>query len=529
MSRYSFKSVIFDLDGVITRTAVIHARAWKVVFDNFLRSRQARYGEPFKAFSYENDYLPYVDGKSRYEGIQAFLMSRNIDIPFGTQDDQEDKTTICSLGNKKNLVFLEIVRAGGVDIFESTIKFINSLRRNNVKVAVASSSKNCKLILESAGIDQLFLSCVDGNVLEEFGLKGKPQPDIFVKAANNIGVEVSASVVVEDAFSGVQAGRNGGFGLVIGIARENNQEELLKGGADVVIGDMSEIDCDWIERWFNKKPQLLSDYFADPEGSIRQNSKVKNQPVLNTNYFEIAHDVFNKKIRPVLFLDFDGTLTDIKDKPELAVLAKDTRDLISKLSKKTIIVIISGRTRKDLERLIGVEDVFYAGNHGFDMKGRGLSMIKSTGYDFKGLYKLLAEELKDIKGVLIEDKELSIAVHYRMVDETKFPYIESVVNRIIRDNNMLRLMLGKKVFEIIPNIDWDKSKAMQWIIEKLQLSWSGDSRIVYMGDDITDEFVFRFNRTRGLNILVSEKSIVSASDFRVKNVNEARSVLEMLL
>ena len=253
MSRYSFEAVVFDLDGVVTQTAKTHAAAWKQAFDEHLRTRQERDGEDLTEFT-TDDYLQYVDGKPRYEGVKSFLESRSIFLGYGAPEDTPDRETVCGIGNRKNLKFNEVLEVDGAEIYESTVSFIKELKAAGIHVGVASSSKNCESVLRSAGILDLFETRVDGVVSAELGLNGKPAGDIFIKAAANMGVHPSKAVVVEDAASGVAAGRDGGFTLVLGIAREDNQADLLANGADMVVTDMVEITLDDVEAWFSKTP-----------------------------------------------------------------------------------------------------------------------------------------------------------------------------------------------------------------------------------------------------------------------------------
>ncbi|MCD4769096.1 MAG: beta-phosphoglucomutase family hydrolase [Bacteroidales bacterium] len=248
-----FEAVIFDLDGVITKTALVHGAAWKRMFDEFLRSREERFGESFREFTHNDDYLPYVDGKPRYKGVESFLESRGIKIPFGDPSDDPDAETVCGLGNKKNLMFNKVLDDTGVSVYDSTVRLIEELKSAGVRIGVASSSKNCKPVLEKAGLLDYFETRIDGVVSAEIGLKGKPEADIFTTACDRLGVSYHKSVVVEDAVSGVQAGRNGNFGLVIGVAREDNLNELRINGGDIVVEDMSEIDIDLINRWFETR------------------------------------------------------------------------------------------------------------------------------------------------------------------------------------------------------------------------------------------------------------------------------------
>jgi beta-phosphoglucomutase family hydrolase len=238
---FSFEAVIFDLDGVVTKTALVHSSAWTRMFNDYLKYREETYGEKHRRFEHESDYLPYVDGKPRYKGVADFLKSRNIDIPFGNPADAQSEETVCGLGNRKNSYFKNIVDTEGVEIYESTVSLIKELKNNGIKVGVASSSANCKRVLEKTGLTGLFETRVDGEVSVILHLKGKPEPDIFTTACDQLGASYAKSIVVEDAVSGVQAGKKGKFGLVLGLAREHNSEELLNNGADIVLTDISEL------------------------------------------------------------------------------------------------------------------------------------------------------------------------------------------------------------------------------------------------------------------------------------------------
>jgi beta-phosphoglucomutase family hydrolase len=249
----NFDAVIFDMDGVITKTAITHSLAWKKMFDEYLHYREKEYREPFREFTHARDYLSFVDGRPRYKGVETFLKSRGINIPFGEPDDQPKKETVCGLGNRKNEFFNKVIDEEGVEVYDSTIKLIKELLGRGVKVGVATSSKNCVLILEKAGITGLFETRVDGVVSTELGLRGKPAPDIFTTASDNLGVKYQRAIIVEDAVSGVQAGAGGNFGLVIGVARENNSRELKSNGADFVVEDLSEINVDELNRLISLK------------------------------------------------------------------------------------------------------------------------------------------------------------------------------------------------------------------------------------------------------------------------------------
>lgn len=249
----NFGAAIFDMDGVVTKTASVHSLAWKNMFDEYLRHRERTHGEPFREFTHAADYIAYVDGRPRYKGVGTFLTSRGIAIPYGTPDDEPPKETICGLGNRKNEFFNRLVEEGGVNLYDSTLKLIEELRVHGVRVGLATSSKNGDYVLKKAGILHLFETRVDGIVSAQLGLRGKPEPDIFTAACFNLCVTPDRSVVIEDAVSGVQAGMKGTFALVIGIARENNADELKANGADVVVEDLAETSLEKINQWVAAK------------------------------------------------------------------------------------------------------------------------------------------------------------------------------------------------------------------------------------------------------------------------------------
>lgn len=251
MTHKYIDAIIFDLDGVITKTAEVHSHAWKKMFDSYLKQKAEDENTEYNEFT-PQDYLTYVDGKPRYDGVKSFLDSRNIELPFGSPEDSTENVTVCGLGNRKNEAFNEVLKKEGVEVFPSTVKLMERLKSEGIRLGVASSSKNCEAVLEAAGLSHLVETRVDGVVAAQTGLNGKPAPDIFLTAAKNLGCDYSRSVVVEDASSGVAAGKNGNFGLVLGLARENNEDALYENGADVVVKDIEDFDFESIEKWFEK-------------------------------------------------------------------------------------------------------------------------------------------------------------------------------------------------------------------------------------------------------------------------------------
>jgi trehalose 6-phosphate phosphatase len=246
-------AVIFDLDGVITFTARVHAAAWKQLFDDFLRQRSAGAGQPFRPFE-DSDYYAYVDGKPRYDGVLSFLQSRDIHIPYGNPSDPPTAMTVCGLGNRKNEMFNQKVRESGVDVDQEAIRLVRELRSRGVRTGIASSSKNAVPILESAGIRVLFDAVVDGLVSERLQLRGKPQPDIFLQCLAWLTQpqHPPRAAIAEDAIAGVEAGRLGGFGLVLGVDRKGSGA-LQRHGAHWVIRDFREITADKVFAFFTER------------------------------------------------------------------------------------------------------------------------------------------------------------------------------------------------------------------------------------------------------------------------------------
>lgn len=254
--RRSPEAMIFDLDGVITFTARVHDAAWKELFDSFLRKRAAERGEEFVPFDPDLDYHRYVDGKPRYDGVKSFLKSRGIELPFGSPADSPTSETVTALGNYKDELFKEKVRQLGVDVDGQAIRLVRELRDRGVRVGLASSSKNAVPILEEVGVLNLFEAVVDGDVSERLGLHGKPAPDIFLQCLSQLVSDANPrkSGIVEDAIAGVEAGRNGNFGLVLGVDR-NNTGELVQHGASWVVRDFSEITAEQIAQFFEAREQ----------------------------------------------------------------------------------------------------------------------------------------------------------------------------------------------------------------------------------------------------------------------------------
>jgi len=237
----AIRACLFDLDGVLTQTAKVHAAAWKEMFDAYLLERANRTGERFVPFDPVADYDQYVDGKPRYDGVRSFLASRGIELPEGDPNDPPSAETVHGLGNRKNELVLALLKRDGVEAYEGSVRYVQAVRAAGLHTAVVSASANCKDVLEAAGIENLFEVRIDGIVVEQRHLRGKPAPDTFLAAAKEVGVQPAEAAVFEDALAGVEAGRAGRFGFVVGVDRTGQREALLEHGADIVVSDLAEL------------------------------------------------------------------------------------------------------------------------------------------------------------------------------------------------------------------------------------------------------------------------------------------------
>jgi beta-phosphoglucomutase family hydrolase len=235
------QACLFDLDGVLTETAKVHAAAWKEMFDGYLRDRAARTGEDFVPFDEKGDYDAYVDGKPRYDGVRSFLASRGIELPEGKPDAPPSAETVHGLGNRKNEIVLRMIHEQGVEAYPGSRRYLEAARNARLRRAVVSSSTNCRDVLAAAGIEDFFDARIDGIVAEREHLKGKPAPDTYLAGAKALGVTPDAAAVFEDALAGVEAGRAGGFACVVGVDRVGHADALREHGASVVVRDLAEL------------------------------------------------------------------------------------------------------------------------------------------------------------------------------------------------------------------------------------------------------------------------------------------------
>ena len=499
IKKSQYDAVVFDLDGVITKTQNIHAKAWKKTFDEFLKHKVK--GKKFTPFDISKDYLHYVDGKPRDEGIKSFLASRDIKLPQRKSGVTTDIVSVESLGDIKNNHFLEFLHEG-IRTYKSSVELILKLNNFGFKTAVVSSSKNCRYILQSSNLNSQFNTIVDGIDLKSLDLKGKPNPDLFLEALKRINVEPSRAIVFEDAIVGVAAGKNGGFGKVIGVNRNRHSRQLMEAGADLVVKDLEEID---IEAKTTELPSALKS-------------------------FKKIEDQFKDK-EIVIFFDYDGTVTPIVSHPKDAILSEEMKNTLIKLSNQCTLAVISGRGLNDIKSLVGIKGIHYAGSHGYEIEGPSIKMEHEPALEFVKIFDILEEELtnqlKDVDGALVERKKFSIALHYRNVSDKESYLVENAADKAVEKYTKVRKSYGKKVYELQPDLEWNKGKALEWLMEALHIEKQG-SKIFYIGDDITDEDAFSAIKTYGIGILVGSDARNTGAQYRLSDVTQTLRFLEIL-
>ncbi len=509
--RQPLDAVLFDMDGVVTDTANVHAAAWQSLFDEFLKERADRDGMEYQPFDPRKEYRQYVDGKPRYDGVKSFLDSRRIQLPYGHEDDGPDRESVCGLGNRKDRHFQAWLEAHQVRSYPGTVKLIRELRRVGVKTAVFSASCNAEAVLRNAGVFDLFDAKVDGRDLVRLGFPGKPDPAMLLEAARQLGAAPGHTAVLEDAIAGIEAGVAGGFGLVIGVARGDDVDDLQRAGAHLLVHDVSELILSENTRLIVKTLSDLPSVW-DREEEIRR--RVSGKPL-------------------AVFLDYDGTLTPIVQDHTRAWLSGDMRAAVAELGKRCTVVIVSGRDLNMLRGLVELDSVGYVGSHGFEiLSPEGSSGSLKRGVEFLSELDLVEQELRErlagIKGHAIERKRFSIALHYRQVGNDDIGKLEPILDRLLADHPSLCRGYGKKVFELKPDIAWNKGYAVLWLLERFGLDRL-EVIPVYIGDDLTDEDAFQVLAGRGLTVVVRDNGTrQTAADFAVTDTRDVKRFLEML-
>lgn len=537
------EAVVFDLDGVVTDTAHIHEAAWKSVFDEFLARDAERGGAPFAEFT-EAEYGRYVDGKPRYEGAESFLRSRGVDLPMGDPSDPPGDTTVASLGNRKNERFLTLLAEQGVEPYPESVRAIRALKAAGVQVGLITSSRNGRAVLKAANATALFNAIIDGVDAEWAGLSGKPSPDVFLAATLLLGTTPERTAIVEDSQAGCEAGRAGGFGFILGVDRLGMAAELMEAGAHAVVRDLGQLLITT-----RAHPQAVADagarqVRAEQSASVAEQAAygfsspvllglrgpkrlLSDLPSALAQCAQIAETL--RSGSPVAFLDYDGTLSPIVNDPAAAVMPGEVRRAVEHLAAVVPVAIVSGRDLRDVRERANVGGVFVAGSHGFEIVGPANDPIE-TGHsrEFAAYLPVLdaaevalRQRLETAAGVIVERKRFAIAIHFRMADPAAIPDIEAVVEMARRQSPTLRTSRGKKVFELRPDVEWDKGAALEVLLGVPEIA-TPDAVPLYIGDDLTDEDGFRAVHARnGIAIAVrGEEDRLTLADYGLDDVSQ---------
>lgn len=488
-----YKAIALDLDGVVADTRDLHFDAWKRILDKFLKDKPEQ-----RCFS-EEDYSVYVDGVPRKEGISQFLESRKI---------KPEEETVNRLGDDKNKLYQELLEESGAEIFDDSVRAIKRWKKKGILLAIVSSSKNARLVLEKAQIEDLFDARVDGVVGERRGLKGKPSGEYFVEALKELGVDPSQAAIVEDAESGVRAGKDGGFKRVFGMDRSEKRSHtkaLKDQGADQVVCSLLEIQIERVQERNNPPFHALK------------------------NFEEMKERIGCREI--ALFLDFDGTLAPILPNPDDVELPSSLKEKLEESSKYFKTAIMSGRDRRDVKERVGLPNLFYGGSHGFDITGPGgfRFELEEAHEIFPALdraQKRLESSLHSLEGIRIERKRYAIAVHYRQASAEAAEQACAEVRRVGRDFDQLKVAGGKKIYELKPNIDWGKGKAIEKLCQVLEID-SSNAVAFYLGDDVTDEDGFEYIKDWGVGIRVGDPKEKTKANYWLE-FGEVENFIELL-
>lgn len=466
-----FRAVLLDMDGVITTTAKLHEQAWKRVFDDVIRERLPR-TPPFS----HHDYVQHVDGKPRHRGARDFLAARGMDLDVRSPE-------IRDIGQRKNEIYLELLGREVVLTYDDTLRAMQRWQRADLRLGVVTASRNGRTVLRRAKLPMAPDVIVDGRVGLELGLTSKAA--LMAEAASRLGVSPAHTVVVEDAVAGVEAAREVGFGMVVGVDRDHARRGLTDAGAHMVVRDVRSL------RFARRLPALL-----ERLGELRK---------------------WLGKRRVAIFLDYDGTLTPIVDDPAAAVLSDDMREVIRSLSRHHPVALISGRDRADLETRVGLDDIYYAGSHGFDIAGPKMTMTLPKADLLLGALDAIEPRLRaalsGIDGAVVERKRYSIAAHYRMVAESQRADVRDAVHALVSQG--LTLKTGKMVLEIQLDVDWSKGHAAEWL--RRAIAPDHALSLIYIGDDETDEDVFASLDLDSIGIHVGDEVSDSGADYRLSD------------
>lgn len=497
-----YDAVLFDLDGVITDTASVHFAAWKAVFDAHLAGRDTAGPHEPNPFT-DADYRRFVDGKPREDGIRDFLASRGISLPQGDFGDDGDDS-IQGLANRKQRLFGELL-ARGITGFESSVALVRQLHAAEIHTAVFSSSRNCADVLRAAGLDELFAVRVDGVVAQQLGLAGKPDPATLLEAARRLGVRPDRCVVVDDAVSGVTAGRAGGFGLVVGVARTGCTQELLTAGADVVVSDLTAMTVQVGGRRISTLPDALASFALMGGVTVAR--------------------------RPAVFVDFDDALPH--GDPGAGALTPRAARALQELSAWCPVAVFSSHDLSDIEPPVSPPGLWYSGGDGFEFSAPDGSHHQDDAAvasipALDSAAAMLRNRLGEIPGIRLEHRRFAIMVHHGSASADHVRDVNVAAHAAARQHH-LRINHGHNVVELRPDVDWQECATLHRIVETVG---KGQAILpIYVGSSLADEFAYDAIEHDGISIMLrrnEDDDRRTAARFRIDNAECVVDLIEHL-
>lgn len=498
------EAVLFNLDGVVANTALLHEAAWRTTFDEFFAIRRTFMHEDHSPFTM-SDYRRYMHGIPRCAGIKDFLAARDI-VLSDNEDARGAEETVQVLADRAQRLFSERI-PGEVQVFEPAIELLRKLADEGIATALFSSSYNCEEVLVAAGIENLFAVRVDGVVAETLGLPGNPHPAVLLEAAARLGVRPERSVVLDDSEAGVQAARGGDFGLVVGVDRGGRGDRLLHYGADVGVSTLSEIAVRTGDRRISQLPGA-SDAFGHLGGIVDGR-------------------------QPFVCLDYDGILSDIVADPDVATLVGGVAAVLQALAQQCPVAILSGGDPADIRSRLGLSELWYSGAYGYELIGPDGAAFHHDAAEL-ALPRLapaaakLRGDVQDVPGVHVEIWPYAVAVDYRNVARQRLPEVFAVAHRCA-DHHGLRVTPGRRVLEFRPDIDWHSGKAMTWIRDRV--CSDGGVLPIYIGADLAEEDAFDCVRYNGIGMVMrkdEDGDRPTAAQFACRNIGEVCEFLQRL-
>lgn len=500
------KAVVVDMSEVLLHTAAINKSAWEKVFSDFFKIINLE-----QSFT-EDDFHTWFEGQPKFDRVRNFLNSRTINLPFGNQSDLAGFDSICSLEKRRSQVFNHLLNEGNLHVYDEAVQSLKIWKEKGLKTAIVSSDENFTKAVKHSDFINLFDVQIDGHASRKMGLKEKPEADLYKKAVRKLNLKPEECILLDDSIPGMQAGSKANMGLVVGINRRDNYRMLSENGADIVIDSFDELDLiddPDIKAWFTTP---ISPFASE--------------------YVKIGKEIYEKT--PVLFLDYDGTLTPIVKQPEDAIISKEMQDVLQECASRFTVAAVSGRDMDDLKTRVNLPRLLYAGSHGFRISGPdGLYMEHEKTSEILPKLDLLNEKLNlsfegIAEGVRIERKRYAIAIHYRNAKKEDIPLIKKTVTETVAGSADFKIGEGKKILEIKPAIEWHKGKAVLWILEKLGLTDRNKYIPIYIGDDVTDEDAYEALKDWGIGIQVGPGALPTAAKFRLKNIYQVRIFLKEL-